>query len=85
MATRKAKTGSKKLGMVGCGTAEQRFKSDVKKTFGKVEGVVGIQVLKDKIVLRVVSEEVAAKLPKSYRRRPIETVVTGTIRKQAVQ
>ncbi len=85
MATRKAKTGSKKLGMVGCGTAEQMFKSDVKKTFGKVEGVVGIQVLKDKIVLRVVSEEVAAKLPKSYRRRPIETVVTGTIRKQAVQ
>lgn len=85
MATKKTKTGSKKLGMVGCGTAEQMFKSDVRKRFGKVEGVVGIQVLKDKIVLRVQSEAVAETLPKSYRRRPIETVVTGTIRKQAVK
>jgi hypothetical protein len=85
MATKKTKTGSKKMGMVGCGTMEQAFKQDVRKTFGKVEGVVGIQVLKDKIVLRVVSEEVAAKLPKSYRRRPIETIVTGTISKRAVK
>jgi hypothetical protein len=85
MATKKTKTASKKMGMVGCGTAEQMFKSDVRKTFGKVEGVVGIQVLKDKIVLRVVNEEVATKLPKSYRRRPIETVVTGKISKQALK
>ena len=33
-------------------------------------------------VIRVVSEEVASKLPKSYRRRPIETKVVGVIRKQ---
>ena len=32
-----------------------------------------------------VPEEVAAKLPKTYRRRPIETVVTGTISKRTVK
>lgn len=85
MATKKNTRSGKKLGMVGCGTVEQMFKQDVRKTFGKVEGVVGVQVLKDKIVLRVVSEEVAAKLPKSYRRRPIETIVTGMLRKQGVR
>ncbi len=83
MATKKNTRSNKKMGMVGCGTIEQMFKSDVREKFGKVEGVVGIQVLKDKIVLRVSSEEVAAKLPKSYRRRPIEAVVVGTIRKQS--
>jgi hypothetical protein len=85
MATKKNTRSGKKLGMVGCGTIEQMFKSDVREKFGKVEGVVGIQVLKDKIVLRVVSEEVAAKLPKTYRGRPIETIVTGTIKKQSVK
>lgn len=86
MATKKTKTGSgKKLGMVGCGTIEQMFKSRARAHFSKVEGVVGIQVLKDKIVLRVVSDEVAAKVPKSFERRPVETIVTGTISKQAVK
>ncbi len=86
MATKKTKTGSgKKLGMVGCGTIEQMFKSRARERFSKVEGVVGIQVLKDKIVLRVVSDEVAAKLPKSFERRSVETIVTGMISKQAVK
>lgn len=85
MATKKTKTGSRKVGMVGCGTMEQAFKSRARKHFSKVEGVVGIQVLKDKIVLRVVSDEVAAKLPKSYERRPVETIVTGAITKRAVK
>lgn len=85
MATKKTKTGSKKVGLVGCGTMEQMFKSRAREHFRKVEGVVGIQVLKDKIVLRVVSDEVAAKLPKSFERRPIETIVTGTITKQALK
>lgn len=84
MSTKKTnKTGAKKkLGMVGCGTIEQMFKSRVRKHFGNVEGVVGIQVTKDKIVLRVVSQEVADKLPKTYERRPVEAVVTGAIKKQ---
>ncbi|MCC6978106.1 MAG: hypothetical protein IT343_07270 [Candidatus Melainabacteria bacterium] len=83
MSTKKTnKAGAKKLGMVGCGTIEQMFKSRVRQRFGKVEGVVGIQVTKEKIVLRVVSQEVADKLPKTYERRPIETVVTGAIKKQ---
>lgn len=77
------KSTGKRAGMVGCGTMEEAFKQNVRKTFGKREGVVGIRVYKDKIVIRVVSEDVAAGLPKSYRRRPIETVVVGTISKQA--
>ncbi len=86
MATKKTKTGAgKKLSMVGCGTMEQMFKSRARERFSKIDGVVGIQVLKDKIVLRVVSDEVAAKLPKSFERRPVETIVTGTISKQAVK
>lgn len=84
MATKKAPSG-KTMGLAGCGTIEQMFKSDVRQKFGKVEGVVGIQVLKDKIVLRVVSEEVAAKLPKTFRRRTIETIVTGKISKRTVK
>lgn len=73
----------KKMGLVGCGTPEIMFRQDVKRRFGSVEGVVGIEVKKDKIVLRVLSEDIAATLPKTYRRRKIETVVTGVIRKQA--
>jgi len=83
--TNKTTKSGAKLGMVGCGTIEQMFKSRVRKRFGNVEGVVGIQVTKDKIVLRVVSQEVADKLPKTYERRAIETVVTGTIKKQTPQ
>lgn len=86
MATKKTgKAGGKKLGMVGCGTPEMMFRSQVKKQFGSVDGVVGIEVKKDKIVLRVVSDEVAKSLPTSYRGRAIETVVTGVISKRVVK
>lgn len=70
--------------MVGCSTMEQLFKSWTRERFSKVEGVVGIQLLKDKFVLRVVSGEVASKLPKSLERHPVETVVVRTISKRAV-
>ncbi len=33
----------------------------------------------------IIKPEVAAKLPKSFERRPVETIVTGTITKQAVK
>ncbi len=88
MATKKTgskKTSTPKLGMVGCGTAEVMFKSQVKKHFESIDGVVGIEVKADKIVLRVRDEEVAKKLPKTYRRRKIETIVTGVISKREVK
>lgn len=75
----------RKMGMVGCGTPEIMFRERVKARFSKVEGVVGIQVKKDKIILRVVSQEVADRLPKTYYRRPIETQVVGVISKRSAR
>ncbi|MBC7996592.1 MAG: hypothetical protein IAF58_01535 [Leptolyngbya sp.] len=87
MATKKtgSKTSTPKLGMVGCGTAEVMFKSQVKKHFESIDGVVGIEVKETKIILRIRDEEVAKKLPKTYRRRKIETIVTGVISKREVK
>lgn len=88
MSTKKTgskKTSTAKLGMVGCGTAEVMFKSQAKKHFEAIDGVVGIEVQADKIVLRVRDEEVAKTLPKTYRRRKVETIVTGVISKREVK
>jgi malate dehydrogenase (oxaloacetate-decarboxylating) len=74
--------GAEPKGMVGCGTAEVMFKASVKKQFGEVDGVVGIEVKKDKIVLRVRDEATKAKLPASFRNRPIEVKVTGNVTKR---
>ncbi len=75
MATKKTKTGSgKKLGMVGLRHHRTDVQEPRSRAFQQGGGVVGIQVLKDKIVLRVVSDEVAAKpsqvVRASFRSRP---------------
>lgn len=85
MATKKTNSGSKKLGLIGCGTPEMIFRSQARKHFGNVEGVVGIEVTNEKIVLRVTNDEVVGKLPKTFRRRKVESVVVGAIRKQTVR
>ena len=80
------KSPSKKSGIVaGCGTAEMRFRDQVREKFEKIDGVVGIEVKSDKIVLRVASATVAANLPKSFRRRKIETIVIVSPERRAVE
>ena len=88
MSTRRnsRKTGrgaSKPVGMIGCGTPEIMFKASVKKRFGSIDGVLAIEVRQDKIILRVRDEQVKDGLPKSFRRRPIEVIVTGPISKRS--
>lgn len=70
------------LGMVGCGTPEVMFKERVRKQLSKIEGVVGIQVKKTEIVVRVVDQATADKLPKTIQRRPVVAQIVGVIKKQ---
>ncbi len=78
--TTKGKSPSKKVGMVGCGTQEIMFRDAARKFFGAIDGVVGVSVRRDKVVVLVRDESVKAKLPKQFRRRPVEAVVTGPIK-----
>jgi len=75
----KGKRPSKKMGLVGCGTPEVMFRASARKFFSAIDGVVGIEVRKDKIIVRVRDEQVKSKLPKQFRRRPVEAIVVGTI------
>ncbi len=72
----------KKQSLIGCITMEIAFRQTASKDFGAIEGVVGLEVRPDKIIVRVLDEQAKARLPKTYRNRPLEAVVTGPIKKR---
>lgn len=78
-----AKKTTTRRGMVGCGTPEIMFKERARKALRKFDGVVGIQVKKDEIVVRVVDQAAADRLPKAFERRPVVAQIVGVITKQA--
>jgi len=70
-------------GMVGCGTFEMMFRSQVKDALRGYDGVVGIEFVGTNYIrVRVRTEDDGQRLPQHIRNRPVQWVVVGNLRKR---
>lgn len=74
-----------RLGMIGCGTAEQVVRRQIRERLNQYAGVTGIEFKDNQVIVRVVNEEAGQALPKTCYRRKVSYKVTGVLKKQGAK